>query len=78
MSPIVRLNLMLSAALVLLVGVNAAIFSYPYWPKSKASRDPTAGEYPVSECLKVSDFYSVHLTTYFLAGLRGKRWGTNR
>lgn len=73
MSPNARLNLILFVAVVLLLGGNAAVFSYPVWgPKlslllSKPTYNPTNGEHPVSKCLQVSDFYSVQLTTYFLA-----------
>jgi hypothetical protein len=79
MTPTGRLNLMLFAGIVLFIGVNGAAFSYKLWgpaleqyvsdfrkthllkPAAKA------GDRTISECLGVSDFYSVHLTTYFLA-----------
>lgn len=68
-----RSNLILAAVALLLIGGNVSAFTYSWWePKlslllTKPVRDPTNGEHPVSECLKVSDFYSVQLTTYFLA-----------
>lgn len=83
MSPIARLNVMLAAAVILLAGAIGAMFSYQYWwPKlailiNKPVRDLTAGEYPAPECLKVSDFYSVHLTTYFLADSQKTAGGPN-
>jgi hypothetical protein len=79
MRPTVRLNLMLFAGIVLIAGINVAAFSYGYWGPSlnqywsefwKAhTLKPAlkAGDRIASDCLKVSDFYSVHLTTYFLA-----------
>jgi len=79
MTPTTRLNLMLFAALTLILGGNLAAFSYKYWgpaftvywtdywnqkfPKPAVK----AGDRTMADCLKVSDFYSVRLTTYFLA-----------
>jgi hypothetical protein len=79
MSPAGRLNLILFVGIFLLVGVNGAVFTYPLWGpafnqyvsdfwKARVLKPATkAGDRTVSECLGVSDFYSVHLTTYFLA-----------
>ncbi|WP_442756559.1 hypothetical protein ACNHKD_08120 [Methylocystis sp. JAN1] len=79
MSPTGRLNLMLFLGIVLLVGVNGALFSYAWWGPAVNQRigdfwkahtlKPAvkAGDRTISECLGVSDFYSVHLTTYFMA-----------
>ena len=79
MRPTVRLNLMLFVGIVLIAGVNVAMFSYSFWGPSfnqywsefwKAhTLKPAvkAGDRMASECLGVSDFYSAHLTTYFLA-----------
>ena len=79
MSPNVRLNLLLFSSILLIVGVNVAAFSYKYWgpafdlywtehwkPKSMVPA-VKAGDRTIADCLGVSDFYSVHLTTYFLA-----------
>ncbi|HEY8163805.1 MAG TPA: hypothetical protein VIF34_16295 [Methylocystis sp.] len=79
MSPTVRLNLMLFLGIVLLVGVNAVLFTYPlwgpafnqyasdFWKAHTLKPAIKAGDRTISECLGVSDFYSVHLTTYFMA-----------
>ncbi len=79
MSPNGRLNLILSLGILLLVSVNGVVFSYGWWGPAvtqyvdgfwKAhSLKPAvkAGDRTISECLGVSDFYSVHLTTYYLA-----------
>jgi len=79
MTPTGRMNLLLSAGIALLIGVNGAVFSYGLWgPSFKQYMDDflkahtlkpavKAGDRTISECLGVSDFYSVHLTTYFLA-----------
>lgn len=79
MTPTARLNLMLFAGIVLLIGVNGAFFTYSLWgpgfrqymndfSKTHAPAPAKkAGDRTISECLGVSDFYSVHLTTYFLA-----------
>jgi hypothetical protein len=79
MTPNARLNLMLAAGISLLVGVNGAVFTFGFWGpavKQYASDfwkahvlQPAvkAGDRTISECLGVSDFYSAHLTTYFLA-----------
>lgn len=79
MSPNGRLNLMLSLGIVLLVSVNGAFFSYAWWGpainryvedfwKAHTLKPAVkAGDRTISECLGVTDFYSVHLTTYFLA-----------
>lgn len=78
MNPNARLNLMLGAGTALLISVNAIAFSYPLWgPSAKQYIDDfrkahvnkpavKAGDRTISECLGVSDFYSAHLTTYFL------------
>lgn len=79
MSPAARMNLMIFAGIVLLVGFNGALFTYPLWGpslnqywdaywKARVLRPAVkAGDRAISECLGVSDFYSVRLTTYFLA-----------
>ena len=79
MQPSTRLNLMLFAAIVLLVGVQGAAFTYKLWGPAfqlywiehfapKTVKPATkAGDRTIADCLGVSDFYSVHLTTYFLA-----------
>lgn len=61
-----RLNWILFAVVFLLIGINSIIFLYPVWQASRPPRAPLEGKNQAS-CLKVSDFYSVHLTTYFLA-----------
>ncbi|PWB84587.1 MAG: hypothetical protein C3F11_00520 [Methylocystaceae bacterium] len=79
MSPNTRLNLILLAVLVLLIGGNVAGFTYrswgpavnqyvtDYWKAHTLTPAVKAGDRTIAECLGVSDFYSVHLTTYFLA-----------
>ncbi len=79
MSPKTRLNLMLLSVAVQLVGGNVAAFTYKswgpplamswndYWSKKILKPAVKAGDRIASDCLGVSDFYSVHLTTYFLA-----------
>lgn len=79
MSPTARLNLALFLGIVLFAGVNIAGFSYSYWGPAfnqywsdlwkEHVLQPAvkAGDRTISECLKVSDFYSARLTTYFLA-----------
>lgn len=74
-----RLNLLLAAGIVLLIGVNGAFFTYSlwgpgfkqyvndFWKAHTIAPAKKAGDRMISECLGVSDFYSVHLTTYFLA-----------
>lgn len=78
MSPTGRLNLTMFAGIVVLVAVNGAAFSYKLWGPTfnqyvndvwnAHTLKPAvkAGDRTASECLGVSDFYSVHLTTYFL------------
>jgi hypothetical protein len=73
-----RLNLVIFVGILLLVGVNGAAFSYKLWGpaftqyvddfwKARTVKPAVkAGDRTISECLGVSDFYSVHLTTYFL------------
>jgi len=61
-----RLNWILFAVVVLLIGGNSIMFLYPRWQASMPPRAPSEGKNQAS-CLKTSDFYSVHLTTYFLA-----------
>ncbi|HET6376376.1 MAG TPA: hypothetical protein VFF88_10035 [Methylocella sp.] len=59
-----RLNWVLFAAIVLLIGINTLLFVViPRWQAAGSRSGPS--------CLKVSDFYSVHLTTYFLASSGG-------
>lgn len=63
----VRLNWILFVGVVVLIAGNALlIFGMPRWMTGKqpASQDQSKNE---PSCTKVSDFYSVHLTTYFLA-----------
>lgn len=44
------------------------IFLYPPWQALRQMRDASSEEGKnLPSCLKVSDFYSVHLTTFFLA-----------
>jgi len=74
-----RLIPLLAAAIVLLVGGNVAAFTFKFWGpplvqswddywKQKLNKPAErAGDRTISDCLQVSDFYSVHLTTYFLA-----------
>jgi hypothetical protein len=69
----------LVTAIVLLVSVNIAAFTFKFWGpplvqqwddywKQKLNKPAEkAGDRTISDCLQVSDFYSVHLTTYFLA-----------
>lgn len=73
-----RLNLLIFVGIVLLIGVNGAAFSYrlwvpafnqyvtDFWKAHTLKPAEKAGDRTISECLGVSDFYSVHLTTYFL------------
>lgn len=73
------LNLILFLGILLLVGVNGVVFTYSLWGpafnqyvndlwKAHVLKPATkAGDRTISDCLGVSDFYSVHLTTYFLA-----------
>jgi hypothetical protein len=79
MDPTRRLNLLLFTGIALLVSVNGAVFSYGWWGPAASqyvadfwkahTLKPAekAGDRTISECLGVTDFYSVHLTTYFLA-----------
>ena len=74
-----RLIPWLVTVIVLLVSVNVAAFSFKFWGpaivqswddywKQKINKPAEkAGDRTISDCLQVSDFYSVHLTTYFLA-----------
>ena len=78
MSPTGRLNLIAFRGHRSAVGVNGAAFSYrtlgsglqPICGRllegAYAKPAVKAGDRTISECLGVSDFYSVHLTTYFL------------
>lgn len=78
MSPNGRLNAILLLGVVLIFGGNIAMFSYSYWasPVSLYWKDfldahffrpaVKAGDRTIADCLKVSDFYSARLTTYFL------------
>ncbi|HTO78619.1 MAG TPA: hypothetical protein VMJ31_02460 [Methylocystis sp.] len=77
--PSLRLNLILFAAVIVLVSIQGAAFTYSlwgpafqlYWSEHFAPKPlkpaTKAGDRVISDCLGVSDFYSVHLTTYFLA-----------
>ncbi|WP_363345755.1 hypothetical protein [Methylocystis echinoides] len=77
-SPNARLNLLLAACAVLLVGFNGVAFTYQlwgpaltqyasdFWKAHVLQPAVKAGDRTISECLGVSDFYSAHLTTYFL------------
>jgi hypothetical protein len=79
MSPNGRMNLMLFLAVILIAGGNVAAFSYSFWgPSFKLYWNDfldahfyrpavKAGDRTMANCLKVSDFYSARLTTYFLA-----------
>ena len=79
MTPTGRLNLMLFLGIVLLISVNGVFFSYPlwgpafnryvedFWKAQTLKPAVKAGDRVISDCLGVTDFYSVHLTTYFLA-----------
>lgn len=60
-----RLILILFAAVVALIGGNVIVFLHPRWEASRPARDRLEAENQGS-CLKVSDFYSVHLTSFFL------------
>ncbi len=60
---------LLFAGIVLLIGVHSMTILYPRWQAGGRPRNPNEAENQ-STCLKVSDFYSVHLTTYFLADTR--------
>jgi hypothetical protein len=74
-----RLIPILAIAILLLIGVNAGAFTFKFWGpplvqawddywKQKLNKPAEkAGDRTISDCLQVSDFYSVHLTTYFLA-----------
>lgn len=74
-----RLIPWLVTVIVLLASVNVAAFSFKFWGpaivqswddywKQKINKPAEkAGDRTISDCLQVSDFYSVHLTTYFLA-----------
>ncbi|SFK69198.1 hypothetical protein [Methylocapsa palsarum] len=59
-----RLILMLLMAIVVLIGGNVIVFLYPRWEASQPARERLEAENQGS-CLKVSDFYSVHLTSFF-------------
>lgn len=79
MSPNGRLNSILFLAILLLVSLHGAAFTYrlwgpalnqyanDFWKEHTLKPATKAGDRTISECLGVSDFYSVHLTTYFLA-----------
>lgn len=74
-----RLMPVIALAIALLVSVNVAAFTFKFWGpafvqswddywKQKLNKPAEkAGDRTISDCLQVSDFYSVHLTTYFLA-----------
>lgn len=75
----IRLNLILFVGIIAFVGANAAAFTYSFWAPSfnlywndflnaHFYRPAVkAGDRTITDCLKVSDFYSARLTTYFLA-----------
>jgi hypothetical protein len=79
MSPSARLNLMLFLGILVLAGGSVAAFSYRWWGPSfqiywkehfeanAINPAKKAGDRTMADCLKVSDFYSARLTTYFLA-----------
>ncbi len=79
MTPTARLNLLLFLGIIVLAGASGAAFSYKFWGPAftvywtehfapKTLKPATkAGDRVISDCLGVSDFYSVHLTTYYLA-----------
>lgn len=72
------LNFKLFLLVCVLGGANLIGFSYPvwgpsfwqsweeYWKVKLNKPAEKAGDRTISDCLQVSDFYSVHLTTYFL------------
>ncbi|HXW71240.1 MAG TPA: hypothetical protein VEK34_07370 [Methylocella sp.] len=60
-----RLNLWLFAAVFFLILANVGFFFYPVWRVIRPPAQPK--EENQASCLKTSDFYSVHLTTYFLS-----------
>lgn len=74
-----RLIPLMAMAIILLISVNVAAFTFKFWGpalvqewddywKQKLNKPAEkAGDRTISDCLQVSDFYSVHLTTYFLA-----------
>jgi hypothetical protein len=65
------LNWILFAVIILLIGGNTLLFvSVPrWWTAAQSTNQSQSGNEP--SCLKVSDFYSVHLTTYYLAAAKG-------
>lgn len=83
-----RLIPILATAIILLIGGNVAAFSFKFWGpplvqewddfwKQKLNKPAEkAGDRTISDCLQVSDFYSVHLTTYFLADSADSAGGT--
>jgi hypothetical protein len=81
-----RLNALVFAGIVLLIGVNGAAFSYRLlgsglnhmWTTLEGAYAKTSREGGRShdfECLGVSDFYSVHLTRHIPAGLEESAGG---
>jgi hypothetical protein len=74
-----RLIPILAMSIVVLLSVNIAAFTFKfwgppllqewddYWKQKLNIPAEKAGDRTISDCLQVSDFYSVHLTTYFLA-----------
>lgn len=74
-----RLNLLLLAGVLSIIALNLAAFTYSFWASSfnlywndflnATFYRPAvkAGDRTMADCLKVSDFYSARLTTYFLA-----------
>jgi len=61
---------LLLATIAPVIGIGAMLLMYSRWQASGPKSNFLGGEHPVSECLKVSDFYSVQLTTYFLEAAR--------
>jgi hypothetical protein len=88
MNPNTRLNAILILVAALLVGGNVTAFTYrswgpavtlawtDYWNKRALKPAVKAGDRTIADCLGVSDFYSVHLTTYFLADSEENAGGT--
>ncbi|OAI28680.1 hypothetical protein A1351_11280 [Methylosinus sp. R-45379] len=78
MSPNGRMNLMLFLAVVVIAAGNVGAFTYSLWGPSFSlywndfldahlyRPAVKAGDRTIANCLKVSDFYSARLTTYFL------------
>jgi hypothetical protein len=79
MSPNTRLHLILFSVIAVFGSGNVAAFTYnlwwpaltlawnDYWNKEILKPAVKAGDRSAADCLGVSDFYSIHLTTYFQA-----------